>query len=99
TLVPHGHPLYAGPLGIAGSRSANIVASEADVVVAIGTGLEDFTTRSRAAFDRDVQLVSINVARYDAVKHAGHSLVGDALVTVEALPRPLGEWTGDAEWR
>jgi 3D-(3,5/4)-trihydroxycyclohexane-1,2-dione acylhydrolase (decyclizing) len=98
TLVPHGHPLYAGPLGIAGSRSANVVASEADVLIAIGTRLEDFATASWTAFDQDVRLVSINVARYDAVKHAGHSLVGDALVTVEALDRSLGEWTADAAW-
>ena len=46
TLVPHGHPLYAGPLGIVGSRSANRLAAEADVVLAIGTRLEDFTTSS-----------------------------------------------------
>ena len=96
--MPHGHPLYAGPLGVAGSRSANVVAAEADVVLAIGTRLEDFTTASWTAFDEDVRLVSINVARYDAVKHAGHSLVGDAQVTVEGLDRSLDGWTADAAW-
>ena len=56
TLVPHGHPLYAGPLGIVGSRSANRLASEADVVLAIGTRLQDFTTSSWTAFAEDVRL-------------------------------------------
>ena len=98
TLVPHGHPLYAGPMGIAGSGSANVVAAEADVVLAIGTRLEDFTTASWTAFDQDVRLVSINVARYDAVKHAGHSLVGDALATVEALDGALAGLMADAAW-
>jgi 3D-(3,5/4)-trihydroxycyclohexane-1,2-dione acylhydrolase (decyclizing) len=98
TLVPHGHPLYAGPLGIAGSRSANTVAAEADMILAIGTRLEDFTTASWTLFDEDVRLVSINVARFDAVKHAGQSLVGDAQVTIEALDRPLEGWSADAAW-
>lgn len=98
TLVPHGHRLYAGPLGIAGSRSANAVAAEADVVIAIGTRLEDFTTSSWTMFARDMRLVSINAARFDAVKHAGHAVVGDALVTVEALNGPLEGWSADPAW-
>ena len=98
TLVPHGHPLYAGPLGIVGSRSANRLASEADVVLAIGTRLQDFTTSSWTAFAEDVRLVSINAARFDAIKHAGHAVVGDALVTVEALQGPLEGWSADAAW-
>jgi 3D-(3,5/4)-trihydroxycyclohexane-1,2-dione acylhydrolase (decyclizing) len=98
TLVPHGHPLYAGPLGIVGSRSANILAAEADVVLAIGTRLEDFTTSSWTLFAEDMRLVSINAARFDAVKHAGHAVVGDALVSVEALQGELEGWSADAAW-
>ena len=98
TLVPHGHPLYAGPLGIVGSRSANRLAAEADLVIAIGTRLEDFTTSSWTLFADDARLVSINAARFDAVKHAGHALVGDARVTVEALDAALKGWSADASW-
>ena len=98
TLVPHGHPLYAGPLGIVGSRSANRLASEADVVLAIGTRLQDFTTSSWTAFAEDVRLVSINAARFDAIKHAGHAVVGDALATIEALEGPLEGWSADGTW-
>lgn len=98
TLLPHDHPLYAGPLGTVGSRSANVIASEADVVLAIGTRLEDFTTASWTLFAEDVRLVSINAARFDAVKHAGHAVVGDALVTVEALDGALAGWSADPAW-
>ncbi len=98
TLVPHRHPLYAGPLGIVGSRSANRLASEADVVLAIGTRLQDFTTSSWTAFAEDVRVVSINAARFDAIKHAAHAIVGDALVAVEALQGPLEGWSADAAW-
>ena len=61
--MPHRHPLYAGPLGIVGSRSANRLASGADVVLAIGSRLQDFTTSSWTAFSEDVRFVSINAAR------------------------------------
>ena len=44
TLVPHDHPLYGGALGIIGAASANNLAAEADVVLAVGTRLQDFTT-------------------------------------------------------
>ena len=98
TLVPHGHPLYAGPLGIVGSRSANVLAGEADLVIAIGTRLEDFTTSSWTLFAEETRLVSINAARFDAVKHAGHELVGDALATVQALGNALAGWSADASW-
>lgn len=98
TLIPHGHPLYAGPLGIVGSASANRLAAGADVVLAVGTRLEDFTTSSWTLFAPDVRLVSINVARFDAVKHAGLAVVGDARVTMEELDGPLAGWRADEAW-
>ena len=55
TLVPHDHPLYGGPLGIVGSASANALAAEADVVLAVGTRLQDFTTSSWTGFSGDVR--------------------------------------------
>ena len=56
TLLPEPHPLNAGPLGIIGSASANTMAAEADVVVAIGTRLQDFTTASWTLFSPDVRI-------------------------------------------
>ena len=73
TLLPHDHPLYGGPLGIIGSASANTLAGEADVVVAVGTRLQDFTTASWTVFADDVSVVHVNAARFDAVKHGGQA--------------------------
>ena len=78
TLLPEPHPLNAGPLGIIGSTSANTMAAEADVVVAIGTRLQDFTTASWTLFSPDVRLIGVNAARFDAVKRGSHEVVGDA---------------------
>ncbi|MEV0465939.1 3D-(3,5/4)-trihydroxycyclohexane-1,2-dione acylhydrolase (decyclizing) [Nocardia tengchongensis] len=98
TLVPHGHPLFAGPLGITGAASANALAGAADVVLAVGTRLQDFTTASWTVFAPEVRLVHINTARFDAVKHGALAVVGDADATLRDLGSDLGEWTADADW-
>jgi 3D-(3,5/4)-trihydroxycyclohexane-1,2-dione acylhydrolase (decyclizing) len=98
TLVPHEHTLHGGPLGIIGSSSANALAAEADVVLAVGTRLQDFTTSSWTAFSADVRVVGLNVARFDAVKHGSHALVGDARVTLAELDGELAGWRADQAW-
>ena len=98
TLVPHDHPLYGGPLGIIGSSSANALAAEADVVLAVGTRLQDFTTASWSVFAGAMRLVSLNAARFDAVKHAGHALVGDARANLEEIDGRLEGWVVDPAW-
>jgi 3D-(3,5/4)-trihydroxycyclohexane-1,2-dione acylhydrolase (decyclizing) len=98
TLVPHDDPLHAGPLGITGSSSANVVARAADVVLAVGTRLQDFTTASWTVFAPDVRLVTVNAARFDAVKHGAYGVVGDALATLTELDEALGDWRADDEW-
>ena len=62
------HPLNAGPVGVTGCTSANALAAEADVVIAVGTRLQDFTTGSWTAFSPTARFVGINVAGFDAVK-------------------------------
>jgi 3D-(3,5/4)-trihydroxycyclohexane-1,2-dione acylhydrolase (decyclizing) len=93
TLIPHDHPLYGGALGIIGSTSANHLASSADVVLAVGTRLQDFTTSSWTGFADKVRIITVNAARFDAVKHSSHSVVGDALETFEELSTALEGWT------
>ncbi|GLR56795.1 3D-(3,5/4)-trihydroxycyclohexane-1,2-dione acylhydrolase (decyclizing) [Rhizobium indigoferae] len=93
--LTHNHPAHAGPIGIVGSTSANALAAEADVILAIGTRLQDFTTGSWTAFRQDTKFISINAARFDAVKHRALAVVGDALETVTELDEILGEWTAD----
>jgi 3D-(3,5/4)-trihydroxycyclohexane-1,2-dione acylhydrolase (decyclizing) len=96
--VTHGHPAHVGPIGIVGSSSANALAAEADVVLAVGTRLMDFTTGSWSAFSPDAKFVSINAARWDATKHRALAVVGDALETLGELDAALGGWKADGGW-
>jgi 3D-(3,5/4)-trihydroxycyclohexane-1,2-dione acylhydrolase (decyclizing) len=93
--VTHYHPAHAGPIGIIGSTSANALAAEADVILAVGTRLQDFTTGSWTAFGPEARFISINTARFDAVKHRALAVVGDALETVTELDGALGAWRAD----
>jgi 3D-(3,5/4)-trihydroxycyclohexane-1,2-dione acylhydrolase (decyclizing) len=94
----HTHPAYAGPLGIVGSTSANALAAEADVIIAIGTRLMDFTTGSWTCFKRDAKFVSINAGRWDATKHRALAVVGDALATLEEMQPSLKGYKAPADW-
>ncbi|MGO7034897.1 3D-(3,5/4)-trihydroxycyclohexane-1,2-dione acylhydrolase (decyclizing) [Rhizobium ruizarguesonis] len=95
--LTHNHPAHAGPIGIVGSTSANALAGEADVILAVGTRLQDFTTGSWTVFHQDAKFISINAARFDAVKHRALAVVGDALETVIELDGALGDWKADPE--
>ena len=94
----HEHPNNVGPIGVIGAASANALAGEADVVVAIGTRLQDFTTGSWSAFSPDTRFIAINAARFDATKHRAQAVVGDARESIEALDAALGEWRPDKSW-
>ncbi|MEZ5724446.1 MAG: 3D-(3,5/4)-trihydroxycyclohexane-1,2-dione acylhydrolase (decyclizing) [Paracoccaceae bacterium] len=85
------HAMNFGAAGVDGAASANAVAGAADLVIGIGTRLQDFTTGSRTLFP-GAKLVSLNVQPYDAAKHGGVSLVADAKVGIEALTAELGDW-------
>ncbi|MFD8493542.1 3D-(3,5/4)-trihydroxycyclohexane-1,2-dione acylhydrolase (decyclizing) [Amycolatopsis sp. NPDC059657] len=98
TLVPHDHALFAGPLGVTGSTSANVLAAEADVVFAVGTRLQDFTTASWTVFSPDVRLVTLNAARFDAVKHGALAVVGDADAGLADLSELLESWVVTPGW-
>ncbi len=80
------HPQNLDAIGVTGTPGANILAREADLVIAIGTRLSDFTTASKTAFQNpDVRFININVAAVDACKHAALPLIADARVTLEEL--------------
>ena len=92
------HPLNIGPIGVTGSNSANTIAEEADLILAVGTRLQDFTTGSWTAFAQDAQLVGLNVARHDAAKHMSATVVGDARLGLEALSAGLQGHAAPATW-
>lgn len=85
------HPQYVGAVGATGTRTANILAADADVVIGIGTRYSDFTTASRTAFqDPGVQFININVAAFDAYKHGTHvPIIADAREALASLAAEL----------
>jgi 3D-(3,5/4)-trihydroxycyclohexane-1,2-dione acylhydrolase (decyclizing) len=93
------HPLYVGPIGVTGCDEANNLAAEADVVLAVGTRLQDFTTGSWTVFqNEELRLVTVNAARFDAVKHRALPVVGDARESLAELGAGLGSWRSPEEW-
>jgi 3D-(3,5/4)-trihydroxycyclohexane-1,2-dione acylhydrolase (decyclizing) len=87
------HPQLAGAIGATGTSAANRLAADADLIIAIGTRLGDFTTASKTAFQNPaVRFVNINVAEFDAYKHSALPLTADALQTLEELNRALSWW-------
>lgn len=94
------HPANAGPIGVVGSDSANSVAKEADVVVAVGTRLQDFTTGSWSVFgNANMRLISLNVGRFDATKHRATTVIGDAQASLTELSERLAGWRAPDSWR
>ena len=96
-LMAWNHPNYVGSIGVTGAKAANTLAAEADVVLAIGTRLQDFTTASRTLFN-DALLLQLNVCPFDSIKHNALPLVSDAKLALEELNVALEEWTSDVEW-
>jgi 3D-(3,5/4)-trihydroxycyclohexane-1,2-dione acylhydrolase (decyclizing) len=93
------HPLNVGPLGVTGSTAANALARAADVVLAIGTRLQDFTTGSWSLFQNPrLKLIALNAARFDASKHRALAVVGDAKAGLLGLDERLGDWRGPTAW-
>jgi 3D-(3,5/4)-trihydroxycyclohexane-1,2-dione acylhydrolase (decyclizing) len=98
--LPHGHPQQMGAIGSTGTTAANALAAEADVVIGIGTRWSDFTTASRTAFQhKDVRFVNLNVARFDAGKHSGLSIVADAREALTALTAALDGYAVPADYK
>ncbi len=98
--LAYDNPSALGAIGVTGTLAANRIAAQADVVIGVGTRWSDFTTASKTAFrNPDVQFVNLNIADFDAAKHAGLALVGDARVTLERLAALLEGWSVDDDYR
>ncbi len=84
--LPFDIPENLGAAGVTGTPGAITFAKEADLIIGIGTRYSDFTTMSKTAFQNPgVRFININIAEFDAFKHAALALVGDAKVTLEEL--------------
>ena len=93
------HPSYAGPVGVTGAEAANAVVEQADLVLAIGCRLQDFTTGSWTLFDRETSFIGLNAARFDAGKHRAQPLVCDAREGIVELDAALADWSVSGEWQ
>jgi len=98
------HPYCLGGIGVTGTSASNTIAKEADVVIAVGSRMSDFTTGSKRLYaNPDVKFVTINNNKYHAYKNDAVKAVGDAKVTVEALAEKLrakgyvSEYNGEIE--
>ncbi len=92
------NPLNIGPIGVTGSNSANTIANKADLIIAVGTRLQDFTTGSWTVFSLDSKFISINAARHDATKHLSLPIVGDAKLALTTLSKACSGFKASSEW-
>lgn len=93
------HPQNLGAIGATGTPGANTLAREADLVISIGTRLSDFTTASKTAFQNpDVRFVNINIAEFDAAKHAALPLVADAHATLSELNEAIVDYRINSDY-
>ena len=93
--------MSVGAIGVTGTSAANLLAQDADVVLAVGSRLQDFTTASKQVFAEDVKLLHLNVSSYDGQKQDGISLQADAKAGLESLGAALREagFQTDAAYR
>ncbi|MCE9681156.1 3D-(3,5/4)-trihydroxycyclohexane-1,2-dione acylhydrolase (decyclizing) [Halomonas alkalisoli] len=96
--LPWDHEQNLGTIGVTGGAAANALAAEADLIIAVGTRLGDFASGSRALINPEAKLLSVNVAAFDAIKHKGQALVGDAKLTLPELTVGLDGWRPEGAW-
>jgi len=97
--LPAAHPLNMGSIGVTGTSASNRLAEEADVILAIGSRLQDFTTGSWALFKNAHQtVIGLNAQVFDATKHRALPLVADALAGLKDIAADLGGWRAPESW-
>jgi 3D-(3,5/4)-trihydroxycyclohexane-1,2-dione acylhydrolase (decyclizing) len=96
--LPWTHELNMGSIGVTGSAASNDLARKADVILAVGSRLQDFTTGSQALWSAQARLIQLNVAAFDAGKQNALPLVADAKAGLDALDGALDDWRAPATW-
>ena len=93
SALPWPHPWNVGGIGVTGSEAANKLAAEADVILAVGSRLQDFTTASKWGFKHpELKIIHLNVSRFDAMKMDSFPMKGDAKLGLEQLTEQLGNY-------
>lgn len=97
--LPFTDPLNMGAVGVTGTSAANTLCEEADVILAVGTRLQDFTTGSWALFkNQGKHIIGLNTQVFDATKHRALPLIADARVGLEELSANLAGWAAPQGW-
>ena len=97
--LPHDHRLNMGSVGVTGSSASNLLAEQADLVLAVGSRLQDFTTGSWALFKAEgVRIIGLNTQAFDAGKHRALPLLADAKVGLDLLDGRVGPWKAAEDW-
>lgn len=91
-------PMNAGSPGVVGTTPGNQLLEEADLIIAVGSRLSDFTTGSRTVVSNAVTQININVTSFDAYKHNALPLQGDAKRVLDELAKELGDWRSIGSW-
>jgi len=94
--LPANHPLNFGAVGVTGVTCANTLASEADLVLAVGTRLQDFISGSNSLFK--CQVIQLNVQPMDTAKYRALPCVADAKLGLQSLTEGLGSYQSNADW-
>ena len=98
--LPFDHPQCLGAMGVTGTPGANLLARDADLILAVGTRYSDFTSASKTAFQNpDVRFININVAEFYAGKHGGLPVVADARVALEELAHAVAGYQVPAGYK
>ncbi|MBD9621615.1 3D-(3,5/4)-trihydroxycyclohexane-1,2-dione acylhydrolase (decyclizing) [Ensifer sp. ENS06] len=99
SALAHSHSLNMGSVGVTGTTASNALAEDADVVLAVGSRLQDFTTGSWALFKNDdLKIIGLNVQPFDAGKHNGLPLIADARAGLNRISGGLGGHKADPSW-
>lgn len=98
-VIPWHHPLNMGAVGVTGTLAANEISHQSDLVVAVGTRLNDFHTASKWNFQNPlVELLSINVSNFDAYKMDSVPLLADAREALAAIAEMLSGHGYRSKW-
>jgi 3D-(3,5/4)-trihydroxycyclohexane-1,2-dione acylhydrolase (decyclizing) len=92
------HPQSLGAIGVTGTSAANAAAAAADVVLALGTRLQDFTTASRTLFRKCTRFLQVNVNAFDAYKHGAVPIIADAREVLERLLDAMADHRVPQAW-
>lgn len=94
------HPMNVGGIGVTGSEVANCLAAQADVILVVGSRLQDFTTASKWGFkNQDCKIIHLNVSRLDAMKMNALMLKGDARTGLEQLGKQLAAFATSDDYQ